>query len=463
MLRYISRCNPFIAPGAILSKSQYTALVEEVADAIAAGTLKAGERLPPQRIFAYEKGIAASTAGRVYSELLRRGLVVGEVGRGTFVAGRNLTPSIVRGVPQEGRIDLEFNFPTVPAQAELLAKSLAGLQRAAALADALGPLTQRRLTTARNVSASFLATAHWRPDPDSFVFSGSGRQSIAAAISAVVPVGGRLAVEAVTYPMIRSIAARLGVGIVPISTDAEGLRPDAIARAHRSGAISAVYVQPVLQNPLGHTMSPARRQELLRLAEKLNLVIIEDLVYGFLADEPPLAAQAPERCLAVDSLSKRLAPGVAVGFIVAPKPLQDRLATVVRAGTWSVTPLALDVAARAMADGTAAEIVRLKRIDAHERQRIVSTGLAGHQLAADPRTYHAWLTLPDHWSSDAFVAAAGRRGVAVTPGRAFAMTPTHAPNAVRLALGLPRHDELAVAVQRLRALVESHDEADVTE
>ena len=143
-------------------------------------------------------------------------------------------------MPHEGRIDLEFNFPTVAAQSELLAKSLAGLQRAAALADALGPLTQRRLATARSVSASFLATSRWQPEPDSFVFSGSGRQSIAAAISAVVPVGGRLAVEAVTYPMIRSIAARLGVGIVPIPMDGEGMRPDAIARAHRSGAISAV-------------------------------------------------------------------------------------------------------------------------------------------------------------------------------------------------------------------------------
>ena len=72
--------------------ASYTALVDELAAAIAAGGLKVGERLPPQRQFAYEKGIAASTAARVYAELLHRGLVVGEVGRGTFVAGQ--TPQV---------------------------------------------------------------------------------------------------------------------------------------------------------------------------------------------------------------------------------------------------------------------------------------------------------------------------------------------------------------------------------
>jgi len=85
--QYIPRCNRNIAPGAMMTATEYIGLVDELAAAIAAGRLKPGDRLLPQRTFAYEKGIAASTAGRVYAELLRRGLVVGEVGRGTFVAG----------------------------------------------------------------------------------------------------------------------------------------------------------------------------------------------------------------------------------------------------------------------------------------------------------------------------------------------------------------------------------------
>src|SRR6478752_957606 len=100
--------------------TSYTALVDDIAVEIAGGRLKAGARLPPQRQFAYERGIAASTAARVYAELLRRGLVVGEVGRGTFIAGE-AAPLPLRQEPFDGRIDLEFNYPTLPDQAALIA------------------------------------------------------------------------------------------------------------------------------------------------------------------------------------------------------------------------------------------------------------------------------------------------------------------------------------------------------
>src|SRR6476659_3395793 len=87
MIRYITRCKENIALGAIMFKLEYLKLADTVAAEIANGALKPGDRLPPQRRFAYERKIAVSTASRVYTELLRRGLVVGEVGRGTFISG----------------------------------------------------------------------------------------------------------------------------------------------------------------------------------------------------------------------------------------------------------------------------------------------------------------------------------------------------------------------------------------
>src|SRR5215470_9300321 len=420
-----------------MTATEYIGLVDELAAAIAAGRLKPGDRLLPQRAFAYEKGIAASTAGRVYTELLRRGLVVGEVGRGTFVSGGLASPTMLRGEPRDGRIDLEFNFPTVATQFQLIARSLAGLQRLDSMSTSMGPVTQGRLESARLVVAEFMRTARWQPRPDGFVFTGCGRQSIAAAVSALVPVGGRLGVEAITYATIKNIAAKLGVTVVPIAVDGEGIRPDAVAKAHRVGALSALYLQPVLHNPIGHSMTAARREEVTKLAARLGLFLIEDLVYGFLSDDPPLAASAADRCIVVDSLSKRIAPGVAVGFLHAPASLRDKVATTVRAGAWSVSSLGLDIGMRLMGDGTAAEITRLKRTDARRRQTIVAKCLSEFEIVADPRSYHVWLRLPEGWRSEAFVAAAARDGISLTPSTAFTIAPGHAPNAVRLALGLP--------------------------
>src|SRR5450631_3694942 len=86
MIRYVYRCKVYIDLGAIMSKFEYLKLADTVASEIVSGALKPGDRLPPQRSFAYERNIAVSTASRVYTESLRRGLVVGEVGRGTFIA-----------------------------------------------------------------------------------------------------------------------------------------------------------------------------------------------------------------------------------------------------------------------------------------------------------------------------------------------------------------------------------------
>ncbi|MDX2204436.1 MAG: PLP-dependent aminotransferase family protein [Hyphomicrobiaceae bacterium] len=444
--------------------AEYMIHVDALARRIATGALKPGDRLPPQRRFAYETGIAVSTAARVYGELLRRGLVVGEVGRGTFVAGRAPAAIGVRAEALEGRIDLDFNFPTIPQQAGLIARSAGHLQRPEAVAAAFAPVTGRRIEAARQALAPLAGAGGWTADPAGLAFTGCGRQSIAAAISALVPIGGRLAVEAVSYPLVKSLTARLGVVMVPIGMDEEGLRPDLLARAHRAGAVSAIYLQPILHNPLGITMGARRRAEILRMAEKLGVEIIEDIVYSFLADVPPLAAEAPERCLVADSLSKRVAAGAGLGWAWAPERLRDRLASAIRTGAWNAGPLALELATRMMADGTMAEITRLKRDDARVRQGLVAECLAGYEHAADPRSYHVWLKLPEGWRSDTFAAAAARAGISLTPSSAFAMVAGHAPNAVRLGLGLPGLADLRTALQRLAQLLRAGSETvDITE
>uniref|UniRef100_UPI001CCDF8B3 GntR family transcriptional regulator n=1 Tax=Streptomyces sp. LS1784 TaxID=2851533 RepID=UPI001CCDF8B3 len=119
----------------------YRLIADQVAAEIAGGRLRPGRQLPTQRAFARSRGIANSTAGRVYRELARRGLTVGEVGRGTFVrAGRAPDGArVALAEPAAALVDLELNYPSVPGQAELLASGLAPLLRPDALGDALRP------------------------------------------------------------------------------------------------------------------------------------------------------------------------------------------------------------------------------------------------------------------------------------------------------------------------------------
>jgi DNA-binding transcriptional MocR family regulator len=266
-------------------------------------------------------------------------------------------------------------------------------------------------------------------------------------------------VEALTYPFIKGIAARLGISLVPLAMDENGVRPDSVQKAHREAHLSAIYIQPVIQNPLGMTMNAARRADLLRVVEKLKLPIIEDNVYGFLDDEPPLAALAPDSCIVVDSLSKKAAPGLSLGFIVPPHRLRESVMASVRSGGWTASGFAFAAAQRVIEDGAVAELARLKRLDARARQKLAAERLSGFEIQANEKCYHLWLTLPAHWRSQTFVAAAARRDIALTPSTTFAVSPGHAPNAVRLALAAPTMDQLDAGLRTIAAMLNAteHD------
>lgn len=432
----------------------YRRIADRIAADITTGRLRPGERLPPQRKFARRHGIAASTAERAYGELVRRGLVVGEVGRGTFVkatapvrSGRGLVEDA--GTP----VNLELNYPSTEGQSELLADALAPLLRPDVLTEALRPAAATGTPAARDAVAALLTTPGWRPDPPRILFTGNARQSVAAALASLVRPGGRVGVEELTYPVVKEIAVRLGITLVPLATDEEGLRPESVAAAHRTAPLSALYVQPTLHNPTSVTTSYERRRQLALAVNDLDLPVVEDRIWSFLAaNDDPLAALAPALTHVVDGLSKRVAPGLTVGFLVVPQKRVDAVADAVRSGGWGAGRFALEAAVRWTVDGTVARLVEAKRADAARRQRVLAECLDGFAVRSDPRAYYAWWHLPAPWRADTFTAAAAALGIALTPGPSFAVDPNRTPDAVRLGLASAAVPDLERALRALAGL-----------
>lgn len=259
--------------------------------------------------------------------------------------------------------------------------------------------------------------------------------------------------------MIKGVAGRLGITVVPIESDEAGPTPQSLRAVHRTTPLRAVYLQPTLHNPLGVTIPEQRRADLADVLRQHDLYVIEDSIYAFLDPEPtPLAAYAPERTVVVDSLSRRLAPGLTLGFAAPPTAVTDRVAASLRSGTWTAPRFALDAATEWMTDGTAATMEHAKRRDAAARQQVARERLAGFAVQADPRAYHCWWELPEPWRAETFVAAAARRDIAVTPAAAFAIGSRHTPNAIRLALATPAIPTLSSALDTLATLARSTPE-----
>ena len=435
----------------------YRRIADRVAGDIASGRLRPGQQLPPQRVFARQRGIAGSTAGRVYAELVRRGLVVGEVGRGTFVRAAAAGPygqAIVEAATS-APVNLELNYPSAPGQSELLAPALAPLLRPDVLTEALRPAPATGTAAAREAVSELLATPTWCPAPERILFTGNARQAIAATLASLVRPGGRVGVEPLTYPLVKEIAGRLGVVLVALEADGGGqLRPESVVAAHRTAPLSALYLQPTLHNPTSVTTSAERRGEIADVVRELGLPVVEDRIWSFLhPDSPaPLAAYAPGLVHVVDGLSKRVAPGLTVGFLVVPEGRVEAVGAAVRSGGWSAGRFALEAGVRWTADGTVGRLVAAKRADAAARQRLVAEELGGFAVRADPLTYYAWWELPVPWRADTFTAAAAAHGIAVTPGTAFGVDPKVTPDAVRLGLASAAVPDLRRALRTLAAL-----------
>ncbi|MFC0409686.1 aminotransferase-like domain-containing protein [Roseomonas elaeocarpi] len=436
-------------------------LARSLAEDLAAGRRQPGERLPTSRDFAHHQRIAPSTASRVYAELVRRGVAVGEVGRGTFLRATaapaaGLPPVPAREAQAEAITDLEMNFCVLPGQGALLAPALRRLTAPDALQSLLSHAAVAGDEAARAAAARLLRRDGWSPEPESLLFAGRGQQALAACFTALIAPGERLGFEGLTYSLAKGVAQRLGILPVPLATDGDGLRPDAVAAAHAAHPLRLLYVQPDLHNPLGTTMPEARRRDLAALCRDLDILVVEDAVYGFLSEDilPPLAAFAPDHSVLVDSLSKRLAPGMTLGFLVAPPRLRPRLAAALRMGGWVAPGVSLAAGTAWIEDGSVAELVRRKRADARARNALAREVLGGGGLTlqGDPRAYHLWLELPEPWRAETFVAAAARRRIAVSPAAEFAAGPAHAPNAVRLALAAPAEAQLRPAFETLLEL-----------
>ncbi|MEV5997890.1 PLP-dependent aminotransferase family protein [Streptomyces griseomycini] len=445
----------------------YQRIADRIAADILGGRLRPGHRLPPQRSFARRHGIAASTAGRVYAELVRRGLVVGEVGRGTFVRAAPVPSGRALAEPATtAPVNLELNYPTAPGQAGLLTPALAPLLRPDVLSEATRTAPATGTPAAREAAAGLLATAGWRPAADQVLFSGNARQAIAGALATLVRPGGRVGIDALTYPLVKEMAARLGVTLVPLAGDADGIRPDSVAAAHRAAPLSALYLQPTLHNPTSATMPETRRRRLAAELRQWGLPVVEDRIWSFLADgTEPFAAFAPELTYVVDGLSKRVAPGLTVGFLVVPPGRAEQAGGALRSGGWTAGRFALEAALRWMADGTVAALVTAKRADAARRQRLVTEHLRDFAVRTDPRSYYAWWHLPAPWRADTFTAAAAALGIAVTPGPSFAVpsagpAPDRSPGAaasgaadcVRLGLASAPSEALGQALRTLASL-----------
>jgi DNA-binding transcriptional MocR family regulator len=299
--------------------------------------------------------------------------------------------------------------------------------------------------------------------PEGVLITSGAQQAIDLVLRAFAAPDSVVLVEEPAYPGAIEAAAQRGQRLIGIPRDENGLSLPAVEAACQLHHPRLLYVVPTYHNPSGDSLPDAQRRELVRLARRYDLLLLEDDVYGWLAldGQAPLPLKAGDdtgHVFYTTSFSKALAPGLRLGALVAADVHIPRLVAVKHSSDLISSPLLQ----RALA-----EYLRRGLLDKHLRQvRALYRARRDAMLGALERFVpdcawsrpagglSVWLTLPEEVSEREVCAALLARGVAVAPGRAFFPHPVHR-GYVRLSFGAHPPAEIEHAIASLgRVLLE---------
>ena len=346
------------------SRVRYREIVADFAARIHRGDLPPGTRLPPERQLAAQLGVHRSTVTVAYDELAADGLVERRQGSGTTVRG-----DLWGVAPDWARYLAEGAFgPNAPlAERHREARGIAGmidlvegmigpdLFPRAALERAAHTLTfpaelpypnprgEPRLRAA--IAARYAAEYDLAVDPGRILVTTGGQQAVYLIGRALLRPGDAIGIEQPSYYYSLPLFQALGARLIPLPVDEQGVRPGAVLDAYKRYRPRLVLVAPTYQNPTTTTLSLERRRELLTICGDLNLPIVEDDGYRQLALEGPpppalLALDRENRVIHLSTLSKTIAPGIRVGWTIAPAPVIARLADIRRQIDFGMSPVA---------------------------------------------------------------------------------------------------------------------------
>ncbi|WP_315919665.1 PLP-dependent aminotransferase family protein [Mesorhizobium sp. SP-1A] len=409
----------------------YQRLADRIEADIDRGTIAAGTKLPPQRNLAYDIGATVGTIGRAYQLLRERGLVSGEVGRGTYVLGRHAaepTAGAIAG-PLAAPALMEEGTRFLDAPSDKLrfdSTAAPDIGQGAAITELLAHIARNHPGEISSYTRNFperwfeagsrwLARNGFQPRPDTVVPTLGTHAAVISTISALTVPGDTVAFEHLTYSQISRSAGLVGRRIALVASDRDGLDPEDFEHVCAQKHPKMIFLMPTAQNPTLATLPAARRQEIARIARQHNVILIEDDLYGALTGDatPLLAEYAPERTIVAGGLSKSVAAGVRGGWLSCPPAYQHRIRVAHKMLTGGMPFLLAELCCQLVLSGHAAQIRRRSLDEIDARIGIVRDRLAGFEFVAHDHVPFVWLTLPDPWLSGTFKHAAQENGVLV--------------------------------------------------
>lgn len=404
----------------------YLRLADSIEGAISDGILQAGSKLPPQRNLAYDLGVTIGTISRAYALIHERGLVSGEVGRGTYVNERKTPAPSLPMEPATAAFGSTRHSVDTSAEFRLNTTAAPDVGQSVLIARHIEAVTREHPQDITNYARSFpdnwcmagvrwLSQNGWSPKPENIVSTLGAHAAVMSVMSAMTAPGDRIVFEPVTYSHISRSAALAGRRVTLVEADENGIVPDDFERVCAQQHPKMIFLMSAGQNPTCATLPEERRRAIADIARRYGVWIVEDNLYGAMTrDAIPLIAEfAPDITFVVGGLSKSVAAGVRGGWVACPAQYSSRIRISHSMMTGGLPFMLAELNARLVNSGDAHDIRKDCIAELNEREAIARRVFTGLDFNSLPDIAFLWLRLPEPWLSGTFRNAAMKEGVLI--------------------------------------------------
>ena len=465
----------------------YQQIESHLKQGILTGNLPANTRLPACRQLAQDLGVNRTTVENAYSALEAEGLVFSKMGSGTYVLPIQSLPAISKNnvdtpwplwqtnlaMLPASNSDLEDDLPSKDHPhpisfasgvsdsrqfpVEEFRKVLQTVMRRDQI-DSLEYGERRGYAPLRNGIAHILASQGLQAHPENILITAGSQQAIFLVAQVLLKPKDIVLVEDPTYSVALDLFRSLGFQIVGIPVDSQGMQVEKLETLLQLHHPKLIYTIPNFHNPTGTCLSSARRRELILLAGKYNVPILEDDFVGDLRYEghtqPSLKSLDPGgQVIYVSTFSKMLMPGLRVGFIVADGPIYESLLNFKRLSDLAPSTLIQRALDAYMTVGRYQTYLhRSCQIFRARRDAMVAAlkrHVPGSSFEISRGGLFIWLKLPRLSSASELLPAAQKEGVSFAPGNSFFIDGKSGREWIRLNFAAQPVDDIEEGIKRL--------------
>lgn len=462
----------------------YKQIAEQMEQRIGNGEFPPGSFLPSERSLANELHVNRSTVVAAYDELQAAGVVERKQGSGTIVS-QDIWGLARTRIPNWRHLTETGSFrPNLPLirkiRKETQAQELIDLASGELSADLVPHASLKKLMTADDFPAhlgyehplgneSLRATLcqhmkEWRKieaAPSSVMITSGAQQALHLVVQCLLKHGDAVAIEDPSYCYSLPLFRSAGLRVFPLPVGPKGIDPDQLAELHRKHRLKMVFVNPNFQNPTGTLLSLERRLGLLEFSAENGIPLIEDDPYSlssFAGEHVPTLKSLDRHgtVLYISSLTKIVASGLRIGWIVGPQTVIERLADAKQQFDFGHSIFPQWLADRFLASADFADHIELLRSQLADRRDQLLQSLRHHfpdrvEAIVPEGGIHLWCSLSGEWSEQRLLAESVKRGVVFVPGHLFGQK----HGFLRFTFGRVRTEQIPEAVYRLSEAIKS--------